>query len=105
MNVNQSMGSAYRVTCCAEAGRGGMTGTPMVSHSLPMETPLRVMHVVLSMDVGGLERIVLDLTREGQRLGQQVAVACLERPGTLAPHLEAAGARVICVDKPPGTHP
>jgi glycosyltransferase involved in cell wall biosynthesis len=63
---------------------------------------LHVTHAVLSLDTGGLERIVVDLVRQGQRLGQRVSVVCLERPGTLAPQAEALGARLICVGKKPG---
>ena len=66
---------------------------------------MKVAHVVLSMDVGGLERVVLDLVRRGRPLGQDAAVVCLERPGTLAPQVEAAGAEVRCVGKPPGRRP
>ena len=65
----------------------------------------KVVHVVLSLDVGGLERVVLDLARRGPSLGQEVVVVCLERPGTLAPLAEAAGAAVLCVSKPPGRRP
>jgi sugar transferase (PEP-CTERM/EpsH1 system associated) len=64
--------------------------------------PLRVAHVVLSLDLGGLERLVVDLVDEGFRHGQAPAVVCLERPGTLAPQIEALGARVECVEKPSG---
>jgi glycosyltransferase involved in cell wall biosynthesis len=67
-----------------------------------MLTSLKVVHVVLSLDCGGLERIVLDLVREGRSLGQRVAVICLERPGSLASDVEAAGAKVVCVHKRPG---
>ncbi len=63
---------------------------------------LSVTHVVLSMDCGGLESIVLGLAREGRRLGQRVAVACLERTGAMASQVEALGARVICIHKRPG---
>lgn len=64
-----------------------------------------VAHIVLSLDPGGLERLVIDLVREGQRLGQRVAVVCVERPGTLAARAEEAGAHVLCVDKRPGLRP
>jgi hypothetical protein len=37
-----------------------------------MPESMKVTHVVLSLDCGGLERVVLDLVREGRRLGQQV---------------------------------
>jgi glycosyltransferase involved in cell wall biosynthesis len=63
---------------------------------------LKVAHVVLSLDIGGLEHVVLDLVREGQKSGQEVAVLCLERPGTLAQRVEALGAAVRCVYKRPG---
>ncbi len=67
-----------------------------------MARDLRVTHTVLSLDTGGLERIVVDLVREGRRLGQEVSVVCLERAGTLAPQAEALGARVVTVGKAPG---
>jgi len=66
---------------------------------------MKVMHVVLSLDVGGLERNVLNQVREGCGLGQQSSVLCLERPGTLASRAEELGARVVCVDKTPGIRP
>lgn len=64
--------------------------------------PLAVVHAVLSLDVGGLERVVLDLVREGKARGQVVSVLCLERPGTQAAEAEALGARVLCAGKRPG---
>jgi glycosyltransferase involved in cell wall biosynthesis len=64
--------------------------------------PLRVTHIALSLDVGGLERNIVNQVREGSRLGQQVSVICLERPGTLAAQVEALGAPVICLYKRPG---
>jgi glycosyltransferase involved in cell wall biosynthesis len=61
--------------------------------------------VVLSLDCGGLERVVLDLVKEGRSRDQQVAVACVERPGALAPQVEALGAPVVCVHKGAGLRP
>ena len=58
---------------------------------------MKVVHVVRSLDVGGLERNVINQVREGQKLGQIVTVVCLERPGVLAPRAEALGTRVLCV--------
>jgi len=66
---------------------------------------LSVAHVVLSLDPGGLERVVLALARAGCERGHGAAVVCLERPGRLAPDAERAGARVVCLDKPPGLRP
>lgn len=66
---------------------------------------LRVIHIVLSMDVGGMERGLVNHVREAQRLGEEVSVICLERPGVLASQLEALGAPVLCVFKKPGVRP
>jgi glycosyltransferase involved in cell wall biosynthesis len=70
-----------------------------------MARPLHVVHGVLSLDVGGLERCVLSLVTAGRKAGQRVTVACVERPGTLAPAVEAAGGAVVSLGKPPGRHP
>ena len=72
---------------------------------MPEPPKISILHCVLSMDVGGLERIVLDLVCEGRRMGQDVAVVCLERRGALAPAAEALGARVMSVGKRPGLRP
>jgi sugar transferase (PEP-CTERM/EpsH1 system associated) len=67
-----------------------------------MSETLKVTHVVLSLDVGGLERNIINQIREGQRLGQTVSVVCMERPGTLASLATSYGAKLICLDKRPG---
>ncbi len=65
-------------------------------------TTLHIVHGLQSLDVGGLERIVLDLSRVGRRRGHRVSVVCLEHPGTLASQVEAEGATVLSLGKPPG---
>jgi glycosyltransferase involved in cell wall biosynthesis len=70
-----------------------------------MSEPMRVTHVTLSLDVGGLERNIVNQVREGQRLGQEASVICLERPGTLAAQVKAMGAELICLCKRPGLRP
>ncbi len=67
-----------------------------------MFDPLRITHVVLSLDFGGLERVVLSLAKASRDFAQDVSLLCLERPGTLAPQLKAMGIPVACVFKPPG---
>lgn len=64
-----------------------------------------VAHVVLSLNVGGLERLVIDLVREGKQLGQRQAVVCVEREGTLTDDARSLGAVVYCLDKRPGLQP
>jgi glycosyltransferase involved in cell wall biosynthesis len=82
-----------------------------VSAELIRETPLthgkgagalHIVHGLLSLDVGGLERIVLDLIRAGRAAGHRVSVVCVESPGELAADATALGADVVSLDKPPG---
>ncbi len=65
---------------------------------------MRVLHCVLSLDVGGLERIVLDLARMGKQNGTDVSILCLERFGTLEAEAKHHGIAVSCLHKPPGIH-
>jgi glycosyltransferase involved in cell wall biosynthesis len=65
---------------------------------------MNIVHGVLSLDVGGLERIVVELARVSQRRGHRVSVICIERPGQLAPDIVANGARIFDLAKPPGRH-
>jgi len=63
----------------------------------------RVAHVVLSLQPGGLERIVSDLVRHAMAKGADVLVCCLDEPGALAAELERAGGRVHVVKRRPGS--
>jgi sugar transferase (PEP-CTERM/EpsH1 system associated) len=63
---------------------------------------MHIVHVMLSLDVGGLERNVLNQVRQTPRLGQQTTIICLERPGALAEQVRDLGANVICLNKRPG---
>jgi len=67
--------------------------------------PMRVVHVVLSLDVGGLERIVVSLGGRAASLQQSASVICLERRGDLAEPCESLGATVYCLNKRPGLRP
>jgi glycosyltransferase involved in cell wall biosynthesis len=84
-----------------------MTETVSTGPTAPPDfgRPLHVAHGVLALDVGGLERVVLSLIRAGRQQGHRVSVVCVERPGALAAEAEAAGARVVSLDKPPGRLP
>jgi len=67
-----------------------------------MRKALNVTHIVLALDVGGLQRNVVNQVRAGHRLGQRVSIICLEQRGTLAERAEELGGRVDCLHKPPG---
>jgi sugar transferase (PEP-CTERM/EpsH1 system associated) len=63
---------------------------------------LHVTHVILSLDVGGLERGLINQIREGLKLGERISVICLERPGMLASHLTTLEVPILCLEKRPG---
>jgi glycosyltransferase involved in cell wall biosynthesis len=63
---------------------------------------MRVLHVVESLDRGGLERVVCDLAIEQQRRGHFVEVMCLFTAGEFAADLKAAGLAVHVAGKKPG---
>jgi glycosyltransferase involved in cell wall biosynthesis len=60
---------------------------------------LTIGHVVLSLDVGGLERVVATLARAQHASGARVVVYCLDRAGALAGPLPAAGVPVRTVER------
>ena len=58
---------------------------------------IRVTHLVLSLETGGLENVVLNLVRHADRERFAERVVCLRGPGALAPLVEAEGAPVIAL--------
>lgn len=64
----------------------------------------RVLQVVLRLDPGGTERLVIEIVR---RLHERVpmAVCCLEEPGAWADRITALGVPVTALSRPPGFHP
>jgi sugar transferase (PEP-CTERM/EpsH1 system associated) len=60
----------------------------------------KVLHVLLSLECGGMEQVVVDLIRLGRAAGFQSEVVCLARRGELAEQLAAEGVPVHCVFKP-----
>jgi glycosyltransferase involved in cell wall biosynthesis len=65
-----------------------------------VSAPLHIVHGVLALDAGGLERIIISLTKAARRRGHKVSVICVEEPGAIAAQAEAAGATVISLGKP-----
>ncbi len=61
---------------------------------------IRVVHLLLTMDVGGLERVALDLARKADPERFECSILCVREAGALAPiaremgvHVESIGAR------------
>ena len=66
---------------------------------------MRIVHVVETLERGGLERVVVDLCNGQRAAGHEVSVLCIFRLGTLAAELAAAGIPVHCVHKGIGLDP
>ncbi len=68
------------------------------------ERVARVLQVVLQLDPGGTERLVIELVR---RLRQRfpTAVCCLDQPGAWAAGVRHAGVEVTALGRRPGFHP
>jgi glycosyltransferase involved in cell wall biosynthesis len=67
-------------------------------------TPPRVLQVVLRLDPGGTERLVIEIVR---RLHARIpmAVCCLDAPGAWADRVTALGVPLHVLGRPPGFHP
>ena len=64
--------------------------------------PISVMEIVHSMEVGGMERVVMHLVRNMDRSRYRPIVVCIARKGDFALALEETDVPVLCLDKPPG---
>jgi glycosyltransferase involved in cell wall biosynthesis len=79
------------------------TGTAVRSRESGAAVP-RVLQVVLQLDPGGTERLVVELaTRLRERMA--MAVCCLDAPGAWAAQLESAGVPVVALHREPGFRP
>ncbi len=59
---------------------------------------MRVLHVVESLEVGGMERVVQALCLSGSAIGMSCSVLCLRTRGPIADQLTSAGVQVDCLD-------
>jgi glycosyltransferase involved in cell wall biosynthesis len=70
------------------------------------QTPrLRVAHVTAGLEVGGQERLLVEMARHADRARFDWTVIVLGPRGALADAVEAAGARVLPLDEPGGFQP
>jgi glycosyltransferase involved in cell wall biosynthesis len=63
---------------------------------------VNIVQVVENLEVGGLERMAVDLAIAQARAGHSVSFCCLHEKGPLADVLENAGLSVFACRKPPG---
>lgn len=64
--------------------------------------PIKIVHVVLGLDVGGLERMLLRLLAHTDRARYAPVVCALDAPGVLAPELAALGVPLTLMRRRPG---
>jgi glycosyltransferase involved in cell wall biosynthesis len=65
---------------------------------------MRIVQFVNNLDMGGLERLVLDLAHCQLADGHEPAIYCLTHPGRLAAEAEATGVKIRFFEKPAGPH-
>lgn len=63
---------------------------------------MKILHLVESLERGGLERVVITLVLAQRAAGHDVAVCCLFHPGQLASELSEVGVRVTSANKTRG---
>ena len=63
---------------------------------------MRIVHLVENLNLGGAERVVVDLVSEQVGRGDHCLVICLFEPGALATELAEIGVTVIALHKPSG---
>ena len=55
---------------------------------------MNLLFVVLSLDVGGLEKLVIQLISKLTEMGHEIKICCLEREGVLAEELKSKGIEI-----------
>jgi glycosyltransferase involved in cell wall biosynthesis len=66
---------------------------------------MRIVQIVESLDMGGLERLAISLAVEQKHRGDEPHIYCVFRRGSLADEAEAAGIPVTSFEKRPGASP
>ena len=63
---------------------------------------MKIMQVVLSLECGGLEKLVIGLSSELNKKGFKASILCLDKRGELAKEAESKGIKVLSMGKKPG---
>jgi glycosyltransferase involved in cell wall biosynthesis/peptidoglycan/xylan/chitin deacetylase (PgdA/CDA1 family) len=66
------------------------------------KSPRKLVHIVLSLETGGLERLVCNLASRPELNGYQTVVCCLDEFGALREQLEESGGRAVLVKRRAG---
>src|SRR4051812_354290 len=63
---------------------------------------IRVAHVVLQLDTGGMEKLLVEFARHADRERFDLRFLCISTRGRLADEIEAQGWTVVSMNEPPG---
>src|ERR1700693_2420778 len=63
---------------------------------------MKIVQLLPSLDLGGMERLAVDLARQQKSEGHQPSIYCTSHPGQFAPEAEAAGVPVHSFGKTTG---
>lgn len=66
---------------------------------------MRIVQFVTNLDIGGMERLAVDLALCQQAEGHEPLIYCLTFSGRLGKEAASKGIRVVSFDKPGGPHP
>src|SRR5689334_12097920 len=66
---------------------------------------LRVVHVVGQLDVGGMEKLLVEFARHSDRAAFDLKFVSLGTRGALAAAIELSGCPVVALQTPPGLRP
>jgi len=67
-----------------------------------LKPQFNVMHIVLSLECGGLEKLAIDLSENMNQNGFSARICCLENTGELENQANSKGIEVVLVKKRPG---
>ena len=66
---------------------------------------MKIVQFVNNLDMGGIERLAVELARRQRAAGHTPIIYCLTHPGSFAEEAEASGIRVTAFRKSPGPSP
>ena len=102
MNADKNSLAFVFVLICVHLRSSAANSSLLSSRECPREPAVRIVQLVENLEVGGLERLAVDLAIAQKQAGHHSIVYCLHEAGPLAGRLEDAGIPVVAFRKAPG---
>ena len=100
-HTTKPLGRAERIKINGMSGESRMTMKTCGTNG----APIRVAHVSLGLEMGGMEKLLVEFARLADRERYQLHFVCLEERGKLADEVEGLGWPVDALGKRPGVRP